>query len=191
MPDDPFGGLRQVHAKIDAKFGAIAARHPAAIQCRLGCHSCCQPGLTVTAIEAAQIAQLLRDSPQAMAAAKAIAAQQPHQGMRCQFLDAEGACVVYAARPALCRSHGVPAWAPPEMTGRGATRKAVPERWDVCPLNFTRTDVTTLPDDRIAVQTVGALLLVVGEQWQQGSTRRRVKLELAKILAASTSLHRF
>lgn len=92
---------------------------------------------------------------------------------------------MYDARPALCRSHGVPAWAPSETTGRGKNAVTTPEQWDVCPLNFVGADVRTLPDDRIAVQTVGALLLVVGEQWQRGSTRRRVPLRLDAVLAIS------
>ena len=168
-----FHALGLVHAKVDQKFSAIAAAHAKHVHCRRGCHSCCLPNLTVSAIEAAQITAFVRADPELLAAVLASAAANPHAGTRCQLLSAQGDCLVYPVRPALCRSHGVPAWAPAEA--------AQPAKWDVCPLNFVGIDVTQLPDARIGMPLVSQLLFVVGEQWRPQSSRVRVRLRVAEL----------
>jgi len=52
----------------------------------------------------------------------------------CAALDANGRCSIYAARPLVCRSHGVPVRY--EETGK----RALP-LLDVCPKNFTGHDL--------------------------------------------------
>lgn len=173
MPRQPlaeFTNLTAVHKKVDTKFAAITARHGEHIHCRSGCHSCCLPNLTVVGIEAAQIRHYFSQNPSALAAAVVVAQTDPHAGQRCQFLDAAGACIVYPVRPALCRAHGVPAWVQANAQGEPQV--------DVCPLNFQEVDLTTLPDDRIDVDTLNTLVFMVGEVWQRDSSRRRVRLSL-------------
>ncbi|MSQ83354.1 MAG: YkgJ family cysteine cluster protein [Myxococcales bacterium] len=173
MPRQPlaeFTNLAAVHLKVDTKFAAITELRGEHIQCRSGCHSCCLPNLTVASIEAAQIRQYFVQNPSALAAAVEVAHTDPHAGLRCHFLDAAGACIVYPVRPALCRAHGVPAWVQ-------ADAQSEPQV-DVCPLNFQGVDLTTLPDDRIDVDTLNTLVFMVGELWQRDSSRRRVGLSL-------------
>ena len=168
--DPSFDGLHAVHAKVDAKFAEIVGRHPTQFQCRQGCHSCCLPGLTVVAVEAAQIRDYLQAHPAALAAAREIARGKPHGDSRCALLDADGACLVYPVRPALCRAHGAPTLA----ARSGSSQMTI----DSCPLNFTDVNLADLPDDRIGVDLVNTLLFVAGELWQRGSSRRRMRLTL-------------
>lgn len=102
---------------MDARAGALHARHAARLRCRRGCSACCVDDLSVFEVEAARLraraAQVLREAP--------------HPPGACAFLDAAGACRVYAHRPYVCRTQGLPLrWLEPE---------AAVERRDICPLN--------------------------------------------------------
>ena len=67
-------------------------------RCRKGCCGCCLDGLTVTQVEASVIRGKYPEVLEEAAGA---------QG-RCAFLDEEGGCRVYEARPVKCRTHGIP-----------------------------------------------------------------------------------
>ncbi|HMV68287.1 MAG TPA: YkgJ family cysteine cluster protein, partial [Myxococcota bacterium] len=88
-----------LHAAVDELVAPLAARHGDRLACRRGCHGCCRDGLTVFEVEADRIRalhpDLLRDG-----------APAPAPG--CAFLDADGACRVYDARPYVCRTQGLP-----------------------------------------------------------------------------------
>ncbi len=163
-----FANLAALHAKVDAKFADIAARHPDQVNCRRGCHSCCLPNLTVVGVEAARIRQYFVDHPDALAAARTNARDKPHGATRCAMLDVDGGCVIYPVRPTLCRAHGAPA----------LVSKPSGPQLDVCPLNFTNIKLETLPDDRIGVDHLNTLLFLTGELWQPGTSRKRVRLTL-------------
>lgn len=68
--------------------------------CRIGCTDCCLP-LTLLPLEAYAILSQ-RDSSR-----KTPAVCEARQNA-CHFLSAEGTCVIYAARPFLCRTRGYP-----------------------------------------------------------------------------------
>ena len=59
------------------------------------------------------------------------------EGSGCAFLDAEGRCQIYAARPFICRSHGAPI----------AIAEEDYYRIDVCELNFKTLDIAALPPE--------------------------------------------
>ena len=113
--------LRALHDEVDARAAELAGRHAGRLRCGRGCSACCLDGLTVFEVEAERIrrahAELLSDG-------------EPHAPGACAFLDAEGACRVYAERPYVCRTQGLPLrWIEEEAGGR------VAERRDICPLN--------------------------------------------------------
>ena len=113
--------VRKLHAAVDADAGRLARRHAARLRCRRGCAACCVDGLSVFEIEAERIRRahvaLLRDAA-------------PHPPGACAFLDGEGACRIYAERPYVCRTQGLPLrWIEEEADGE------VIERRDVCALN--------------------------------------------------------
>lgn len=99
--------LGELTAKVDAFFARVEARHGDDMQCATGCSECCHARLTVTGIEAAAIRAELAGWPaDRRTALAANAAAAPPD--RCAALDPGGRCLIYAARPLVCRSHGVP-----------------------------------------------------------------------------------
>lgn len=91
--------LRALHDDVDRRARALSARHAARLRCARGCSACCVDGLRVFEVEAERIRRahgaLLRGA-------------LPHPPGACAFLDASGACRVYADRPFVCRTQGLP-----------------------------------------------------------------------------------
>jgi len=96
--DARYEDVRALHARVDAEAAALAREHAARLVCARGCSACCVDDLTVFAVEARRIE---REFP-------AVLAEAPHPPGACAFLDAEGACRVYAARPYVCRTQRLP-----------------------------------------------------------------------------------
>lgn len=97
----------ELAAKVDAFFARVQARHGDEMACGSGCSHCCHVQLSVTRLEADAIRKELEtwsDAAKAALGANARAAAPD----RCSALDANGRCLIYAARPIVCRSHGAP-----------------------------------------------------------------------------------
>lgn len=129
---------RALAAKIDAFDEDVRARRSDDMQCKPGCSSCCRDQLTVSDIEAS----LLREGTAALdgpakarlgARVEAFIASAP-----CLFLEDDGSCAVYASRPMVCRTQGLPLRYPEGVIPRAAifdrTLGGEPITW--CPLNF-------------------------------------------------------
>ncbi len=98
------------------------------IQCSKGCATCCILE-TVVALEAYIINSYLKSSASpARYGASALANQSQQE---CVFLH-NNSCAIYAVRPIICRTHGLPIIYPdrPEI--------------DICPLNFRELDVMSI-----------------------------------------------
>lgn len=94
---DVFAEHRAALAKIDEAVARASEAAGDELACRRGCASCCVDGLSVLPVEAAFIEASGLGPP-----------SRPHrEATMCAFLDDEGACSVYAARPVLCRTHGL------------------------------------------------------------------------------------
>jgi len=118
---ETLAALRRLHDDVDRRAGALAARHAARLRCGRGCAACCVDGLTVFEVEAERIR---RAHPELLAEG------EPHVAGACAFLDAEGACRVYEARPYVCRTQGLPLrFFHEDEDGE------VHESRDLCPLN--------------------------------------------------------
>ncbi|MFI5302537.1 MAG: YkgJ family cysteine cluster protein, partial [Polyangiales bacterium] len=122
--------------------GLLHAVHAARLQCKRGCSGCCVDDLTVFAEEAAPIrahhAALLTEGA-------------PHAIGACAFLDGRGACRIYADRPYVCRTQGLPMrWLVErrETAETGAERAVTVELRDICPLNETDVPSTDLPSEQ-------------------------------------------
>jgi Fe-S-cluster containining protein len=119
--DEALARLRALHDEVDARAGALARRHAGRLRCGRGCSACCQDELTVFEVEALRISR---------AHADLLVSGEPHPEGACAFLDAQGACRVYAERPYVCRTQGLPLrWLAESESG-----EAVEQR-DICPLN--------------------------------------------------------
>ena len=96
-------------------------------------------------------------------------AHPPHGEQRCELLDADGRCAVYAARPIVCRSHGAPLRLPDGQL-------------DACPLNFEGEDLARL-GDCIDVQTLDTLRFVVARRYDPHDDGRRYPLTIDELLS--------
>ena len=136
-------------AKVDAAVAHIAEARRRDLACRAGCDGCCRVELSVSEVEAASIrrhlATLADDERRALGAWARLPARG---GPRCAFLDEEGRCGVYAARPLVCRTQGLPLRYP---DGVG---------W--CSLNFTAR--LPAPADFLDAGRVDELLALVNHR---------------------------
>jgi uncharacterized protein len=155
--------LAELAARVDGFFDQVHARRRADMMCAAGCHDCCQPGLTVTAIEAAAIRAHLA----AMPAAARDALRARRDGARCAALDDGGRCSIYPARPLICRSHGV--------SIRMADRRGLPVV-ETCPKNFTARAAG--PAEILDQGTLSTILaaLDAAHAAAQGGDRERVAI---------------
>ena len=98
------------------------------LNCKPGCCHCCQDDLTMTPAEAAVIKKLFPD----------LKHQKPHAKGLCPFLDDQGLCRIYEARPYICRTHGLPLrWISEDGN----------EQRDICEINESCADILTLPQE--------------------------------------------
>lgn len=109
---------RAIRDALDAFHVKAEAALPVALACRRGCSACCSREIHVFDVEAAAIRAALRDvgPPETSAGTTG-----------CPMLDAAGGCRIYAERPLICRSHGLPVKFRQENT--------LSESRDICPLN--------------------------------------------------------
>lgn len=133
----PADRLPELWSKIDDFFERVASRYEGALTCGPGCADCCRRELTVTSVEASRIAHLLASMP---SGEREAIAGRADRGEPCAALDPEGRCSVYAARPLVCRSHGLPLrFEEPSAGGR----RSLPVL-DVCPRNFQGRDLAEI-----------------------------------------------
>jgi Fe-S-cluster containining protein len=122
---DPHSLLEAFYARVEARTAALSARHAERLKCKQGCSACCLDDITVFTLEAEHIrarhAQLLGTGA-------------PHPRGACAFLDESGACRIYAERPYVCRTHGLPlAWVEERELADGDAEFV--ELRDICHLN--------------------------------------------------------
>jgi hypothetical protein len=151
--EDELTELRALIAKVDSAVEAAVARAGDQITCHAGCASCCVDGLTVLPVEAHAIA--------AHVATHGLD-QLGHEHRGCAFLDEGGRCAVYAARPLLCRTHGVPLRMR-ETRDPGNTLPIVDDI-SVCRLNFT--DRRPVATDALDAERLQQLLVVVDRRFR-------------------------
>ena len=96
----------QMIARLDALCRKIQDVLSGNITCSEGCSSCCT-AITLFPVEAAALNAALETLPDAQrdAIRRHVAAQAG--GERCPLLE-DHRCLLYAARPIICRTHGLP-----------------------------------------------------------------------------------
>ena len=110
----------RLHEEVDRAVAPLALRHATRLRCGRGCTACCVDGLTVFEVEAERIR---RAHPELLASGT------PHAPGACALRGDAGECRVYAERPYVCRTQGLPLRWLEEDTGE------IVERRDICPLN--------------------------------------------------------
>ena len=157
-------------AKVDAFFTRVQARHGEDMQCGTGCHHCCFVRLSITRVEAdairAEVAGWTAERKRALTA-NVVTAPADH----CAALAPNGRCLIYAARPIVCRSHGAPI--------RMSDGRSLPVI-QACSNNFTARGPSAVDADCILDQTtLSTMVLAVDRDAGNDGTR----FDLAAVLA--------
>jgi Fe-S-cluster containining protein len=144
--DDSTAAVQKLHERIDARAGELALHHAPRLRCERGCDACCVDDLTVFLVEAQRIrihhGALLRDGT-------------PHPPGACAFLGNAGECRIYADRPYVCRTQGLPLrWFEEDDS------EEICEKRDICPLNAEGPALDELPED--ACWLIGPVELELG-----------------------------
>jgi Fe-S-cluster containining protein len=113
--------IKTLHDRVEDFFNKASDAAPQQFNCKPGCAACCIVDLSVFEVEArlveALFAGLDRETRQR-------AAQRAQENSHCCMLEPEtGLCIVYQARPLICRSHGLTI--------------LIDGKLDCCPLNYT------------------------------------------------------
>jgi len=173
--------LEELWRKIDAFFERVRGRYPSALACRAGCDDCCKRRLSVTGVEADAIVEGLA----AMGEAGERLAERARgsDGSVCAALGPDGRCGIYAVRPLVCRSHGLPIRFTPERAVGG--RRGLPVI-DACEKNFQTHSLPSLDADCVLDQeTLSVLLAAVDAANADALGRPRgVRFELAELVGA-------
>lgn len=131
---DPSEALRALRARVDAHEAAAVARG-AGLRCGAGCEACCHVELEVSPLEGALVLDALRSLPEE--ALRDVHGRLERDDGRCVMLDDAGRCAVYADRPLVCRSQGLPLAYSPDVVPVEAVRARAGDKVLVwCPLNF-------------------------------------------------------
>jgi uncharacterized protein len=179
--DDPLAAHRALVEKVDAFSAGVHARRAASMACRPGCSACCQVELTVCDVEAAQVREGLRAldvvARDSLRARLDPAEDEPAEnGGPCVMLGDDGRCAIYAARPLVCRTQGLPLRYPRDtvpvdaVMGR-ARGTGDPLTW--CPLNFH--DGPPEPVDVLDAERVDAMIAVSNRAYLGGMARTRAE----------------
>lgn len=160
--DEILEELRALHDEVDREAAQLGRQHADRLQCKRGCAECCVDGVTVFDIEAERIRRDHTDL---------LAGEAPHAPGACAFLDADGACRIYASRPYVCRTQGLPLrW----MDEDPATGDPVELR-DICVLNEEGGDPLPILDER-ACWTIGPYEDRLRQLQERAGALRRVAL---------------
>jgi len=128
---DSLDNYRTLVDRVDALGQRIETEFRAQVSCRRGCDACCRH-LSLFWVEGVALAQALDDLSESAAERIRERASRATADGPCPLLEA-GACLLYAARPIICRTHGLPL-----LAGEGEARQI-----DYCPENFR--DIDSLP----------------------------------------------
>ena len=133
----PTQNYQELIERIDNACRHIQGRYADQIACRKGCAgNCCRIHLSIFAIEALALAHALQKLPRDLAQHIRKKAATTTGFGPCPLLE-NGACLMYASRLVICRTHGLP------MRTEYRGRQSV----GFCQKNF-RT-LKTVPDDAV------------------------------------------
>ena len=126
---------RNLVARVDALCRRILLQYRETVFCRVGCDGCCRH-ISLFAVEAVALAGALSALPAGQSARIRNMARTASGAAVCPLLE-NGRCLLYEARPIICRTHGFPL-----LADREGEREV-----DFCPKNFR--GITSFPADAV------------------------------------------
>lgn len=160
--EERLAGLARLYEDVDREAARLRTIHGPRLLCGRGCTRCCIDGVTVFEVEAEHIRRRH---------AALLAAALPHAEGACAFLDDTGACRIYADRPYVCRTQGLPLrWTEEHHDG------SIVERRDICPLNEPGPPIETLRENECWTIGPAEGRLVALQARLAGGRLRRVSL---------------
>ncbi len=133
LPQANLSNYHALIAKVDGLCDSIRSRYADQIVCRKGCAECCSH-ISHFPVEAVALARALMEMPSDHMKRFLNLADTTQTDGPCPLL-ADNTCLLYDARPLICRTHGMPIlFASPEGP-----------RLDFCPRNFQ--NVESLPGE--------------------------------------------
>ncbi|HDD43257.1 MAG TPA: YkgJ family cysteine cluster protein [Candidatus Desulfofervidus auxilii] len=114
--------------KVEAFLARVKEKFGSEIHCQIGCTDCCQQEFGIFPIEAYYLWQGWPKSIE-------------KESGKCPLLK-ENLCLAYPFRPLICRTQGYPLWS------REGEKEGYP-LITVCPKNFSKYDLNTLPSEYV------------------------------------------
>lgn len=157
--------------RVDALCNAIAAALGEQITCSAGCSSCCT-SITVFPVEAAAMRETLENLPDQQAEEIRRHISEHADDERCPLL-LHHRCLLYEARPIICRTHGLPII----YTTDGQRNS------DCCPLNLTEAESVS-GSSVVDLDKLNTLLVAVNSIYmsQTESAETEVRVTIAEAL---------
>lgn len=162
---------RQLVARVDNLCAGITRSLGERITCSEGCSGCCA-AITIFPVEAAALKEALQALPPEEADEIRAHVAEHAGGDRCPLLSRDR-CLLYRARPIICRTHGLPI-----LFTEGETRRA-----DCCPRNLT--DGGPLSGSQVIdLDRLNQLLVAVNALYlkQSGAPGQPERLTIARTL---------
>jgi len=139
----------QMVARVETLCRGILDLLAGQITCSAGCSSCCT-SITIFPVEAAALEAALAELPEERQAVIRQHVQEHADGERCPLLQ-DHRCLLYAARPIICRTHGLP------IIYNDGDQRTI----DCCPLNLTETEEPLSGAAVIDLDRLNSLLVAV------------------------------
>lgn len=175
MPHPEYAAVR---AKVDAFTSAVETRRRSDLACGPGCAACCHVELEVCDVEAEAIREAVAALDSETRDRLDARARRRSPGDPCVMLDRDR-CVIYEARPLVCRTQGHALRYPRGTIPEAAVRASAPDS-DVtcCPLNYRER--APHPEDVLDAERVDVLLALVNRRASDRPLSRTSLVALAK-----------
>jgi len=162
--------LSTLHGRVDAFFVRVHAAHEESMACARGCSGCCHQNLEISPVEMARILEFLSEAPrESLESLMGRVGVEDESGSAPCVLLEDDACMAYAARPTICRSHGLVI----------RERSLGKNHRDVCPLNFTESPgMEAVPEeDVLDLERLNQMLALINELAMPETGRNRLSIQ--------------